>query len=877
MRLVVWYSIITSEKRSNVIGCNSLMQSSYTNDYFAPSLIVFMRYRVIIAISMAIITSSFTTIAQNSQKVFRKGRYSEAERLARMELTLLHEDNYGAISRKKAKMRYAAKWITAYTTLAMVEKTRGNFSTSLAYFQQADDAFKMFEGVALSRIAGQGSPSGVYRREIIKHATRQVERARVNMINGNLEEAKTNLDETNTYLKRKMGEGGLNTIVYLGISEYFSQKGNYDSSAAYAQKYILGMFNSPNSIDFSIKELGEAYTGLSKTYIQMNDTERALKAALNGERYAGHRFTKFINGKNLLGRVTGANQVAETYRVRNDIEKALRWNNKSLRQYNKRIKMDTPEKMALLATQGQIFWVMGDTSKANRSFEELATIYFNYTQKNFSYLSEGERSFFYRNNRYLMELVKSYYFYQFFSTGEHNEQIARKLYEVNVNQKGVLLNASNKLVAAVYDKGDSLTIQQYNAIRFLKEDIARFAQSGNVSKVMTLTKAVGEKERSLRSLLNVPAETYVTMKEILTSIPDSVNLIDVFVCNNYQRSPPIEGRHQGYASIQKKESSYVYYIFQGNNKFVLTKNVLSASDLEGKMYRGYVNFARTEMKEDGTYHAFFDPITPHITSQQLLFSADGVYTVINPEILFDGHDYLIQRYNFFQIMSAKDLLVRHTDMSIKNITLIGSPDFTTLKDAKNQPPQLPGAESEVIGISHLVPPSITYEILLKRQATEGAVKKTTSPSIIHFATHGFFYDSEINDPMYTSGLVFATTEDKGQQEQEDGYLTAYEASNLTLNNTFLVVLSACETGQGTYEDSEGVWGLQRAFQVAGVRYLVMSLFKVDDQITALLMSEFYAHLFNGDDVLQAFKKAQNKVRETSDNPLHWGAFVIKGI
>ena len=835
-----------------------------------------MRYRAIIALSL-IITGSLTTTAQNSQKLFRKGRYREAEQLARTELNQLRETGHITVSRKRAKMMKAAKWITPYTTLAMVEKARGNFSTSLTYFRQADNAFNIFEQLDLLRVQGQGTPSGVYRREIIKHANRQVEKARINMINGNLEEAKSNLDETNTYLKKKMGDGGINTVVYLAMSEYFSQKGNYDSSATYAEKYMFGLFNNPNTIDFSIKELGEAYTGLSKNYIQLNDHEKALKAALIGERYARHRFTKFINGKNLLGRVTSANQVAETYRVRNDIEKALHWNTKSLRQYNKRIKMDTPEKMALLATQGQIFWVMADTAKANRSFEELATIYFNYTQKNFSYLSEGERSFFYRNNRYLMELVKSYYFFQYFSTGESNQHIARKLYEVNVNQKGVLLNASNKLVAAVYAKGDSLTIQHYNAIRFLKEDIARYAQSGNVSQVMDLTKAAAEKERLLRSQLNVPAETYVTMKEILTSIPDSVNLVDVFVCHNYQRNPSMPGKHQGYASIQKKESSYVYYIFQGDHKFVLTKNILPASDLEGKMYRGYINFARTDIKEESTYHAFFDPITPHITSKQLLFSSDGVYAVINPEILYDGHDYLIQRYNFSQITTAKDLLIHHTDMAIKNISLIGSPDFTTLKNSKNPPPQLPGSEREVIGISHLVPPSISHQVLLNREATEGAVKNIASSSIIHFATHGFFYDSEINDPMYTSGLVFAINDDKEQQKKEDGYLTAYEASNLTLNNTFLVVLSACETGQGTYEDSEGVWGLQRAFQVAGVRYLVMSLFKVDDQITSLLMSEFYAHLFNGDDVLQAFKKAQNKIRETSDKPLDWGAFVIKGI
>jgi CHAT domain-containing protein len=182
---------------------------------------------------------------------------------------------------------------------------------------------------------------------------------------------------------------------------------------------------------------------------------------------------------------------------------------------------------------------------------------------------------------------------------------------------------------------------------------------------------------------------------------------------------------------------------------------------------------------------------------------------------------------------------------------------------------------EINGIKEIIPTSVSQYTYLRRSANEITIKDIPSTSILHFATHGFFDVSANKDPMYTSGLVLAISD--SAKQLEDGYLTAYEASNLELKKTFLVVLSACETGQGEFEEGEGVWGLQRAFQVAGVRYVVMSLFKVDDEVTSTLMKQFYANMIAGDTVLVAFRKAQMLVKKKFSKPVEWGAFVVKGI
>jgi CHAT domain-containing protein len=141
--------------------------------------------------------------------------------------------------------------------------------------------------------------------------------------------------------------------------------------------------------------------------------------------------------------------------------------------------------------------------------------------------------------------------------------------------------------------------------------------------------------------------------------------------------------------------------------------------------------------------------------------------------------------------------------------------------------------------------------------------------------------AKIVDPMLRSGLALAGANVSSQGaspdvDVQDGILTAADVSGLDLLDTELVVLSACETGLGEAHAGEGVYGLRRAFVIAGARTLVMSLWQVPDDQTKELMVDFYQRLMIGRPRADALREAQLALKSRWPDPWLWGAFICQG-
>lgn len=330
----------------------------------------------------------------------------------------------------------------------------------------------------------------------------------------------------------------------------------------------------------------------------------------------------------------------------------------------------------------------------------------------------------------------------------------------------------------------------------------------------------------------------------------------------------------------------------------------------------------------------FDPIAPYLqNAQHLLISPDGQlnrlpFEALQPET---GGDYLVQQYQISYLTSGRDLLEFNIARSSNNPAIIlANPDYetadNTVQIARTVPDSqennrsinnnrhstelsqlqvkpLPGTAAEAQAIAPLLPNARLFDGM---DATENVLKTVQAPRILHIATHGFFLqdierpDSNrlslsisgnnnflatsvppgrtLENPLLRSGLALAGFNNRSSGN-EDGVLTALEASNLNLSGTQLVVLSACETGLGDISNGEGIYGLRRAFALAGAETQLMSLWQVSDFGTKGLMTRYYEKLMNGMGRSEALRSVQlEMIEEGGDysHPYYWAAFVLAG-
>jgi CHAT domain-containing protein len=215
---------------------------------------------------------------------------------------------------------------------------------------------------------------------------------------------------------------------------------------------------------------------------------------------------------------------------------------------------------------------------------------------------------------------------------------------------------------------------------------------------------------------------------------------------------------------------------------------------------------------------------------------------------------------------------------------------------------LPYSEKELLEIEKvLVKNQLPSTLFLNDNANEETLKKINKPKVLHLATHGFFVDDFTlseqkghsilgfetgmyeSQPLFRSGLLLASAENHLRSKsisrpvQNEGILTAYEVMDIDLENTELVVLSACETGLGEIVNAEGVYGLQRAFKIAGAQSILMSLSKVPDEATQVLMVKFYTYwIEKGLSKHESLRAAQMEMikSEKFSDPINWSSFVL---
>ncbi len=271
------------------------------------------------------------------------------------------------------------------------------------------------------------------------------------------------------------------------------------------------------------------------------------------------------------------------------------------------------------------------------------------------------------------------------------------------------------------------------------------------------------------------------------------------------------------------------------------------------------------------YDAVMRPIAAKLGStHHLVLAPAGALSLIPFGALFDGHHYLVEQYDLHYVTTGRDLLPPPAVPSVATtpVAIVANPTGD----------EVPGAELEADVLSGFFP---SAHVLRGDEATETNVRAIERPLIFHLATHGFFgvARNERDNPMFRSGLHLADVEQvEVDPDLDDGQLTAYEVGGMDLRGTQLVVLSACGTGLGEVDSSEGVFGLRRAFATADARTTVMSLWEVSGITTQRLMEAYYLKLAEGLGRGEAMQAVQLEMLRTEEHrhPKDWAAFIVSG-
>jgi CHAT domain-containing protein/tetratricopeptide (TPR) repeat protein len=335
------------------------------------------------------------------------------------------------------------------------------------------------------------------------------------------------------------------------------------------------------------------------------------------------------------------------------------------------------------------------------------------------------------------------------------------------------------------------------------------------------------------------------------------------------------------------------------------------------------------------YQRAFQPLLPLLgNTRQLFVSPDGQLQMIPFAALHDGRQFLLDSFDFTYLTSGKDLLPRPQALPPStSVVVFADPDFSAsvqaAPSASGNPPTpaersaarerffstsradlaatswvpLPGTRQEAESIQRLLPQAQTF---LGSEATKERLLHLAPPGILHLATHGFFLeDSPLPkdsramghfgalgggpltprppDPLLRSGLLLAgarpsapDTTKAAEPPPASAWVTALELAGLELWGTQLVTLSACDTGRGDVRLGQGVYGLRRAFIVAGAETVVMSLWKVNDATTGLLMEAYYRNLLEGQGRATALREAMRSLRMIQAHPHYWAPFIVVG-
>lgn len=725
---------------------------------------------------------------------------------------------------------------------------------------------------------------------------------------------------------------------YSSMMNLKQQQRLYKDAISAAKHYIeqTKILNGRNS-----DQQYQAYSKLCTLYALDNDSTRAFACLDSLERGVGHSYQD-------------RNVIANFYNVKGccycdfkKYEKAIACFDKAYKTlYDKRTE-DSPSKFASLLNKSEAYFMLKRYDDAYATFSEYVETSRNkygetsgtYSQALFTLANiEGARgnineadSLFRMSMNCLLVNMKQLWRYstpsqreQFWmetlnnlsgmaafavKCGNFDSELTETCYNALLFSKSLLLETEKSVVDIIRKEGTNDDIANYRNLLAVNNRLLVLRNNYEYNKLeidsLTIRQRELEQQLSHKCQSYNEYETYldINYEKVRNSLADHEVVVDF---SDYQTEDSVR--------------QYAAYIYDKDKSHPLLVKCFDQQQLDS-LLDGMQNYTlyNYEQLQNRASKLIWNPIEASIAKgSTVYYIPSGVMHGIALEALplSDGTT-LGQHYDFVRLTSAREIVNAHHSIKInRTATLYGGLQYSLdpqkmeeeskvyeksdlaglvrseygesgFKDLRNTKDEVKKIEKTLVDNGF----SVKAYLGSKGNAESFVALDGKSPSIVHIATHGFYYTpdeakdkdflSGYTDAMSLSGLVFAGGNaawlgKKNVDGVLGGVLTAKDIANLDFKGTDLLVLSACKTGQGKVT-AEGVFGLQRAFKKAGVGTIIMSLWNVDDKVTSEFMVAFYEQLAdkaNNWNKRKAFEQTKEIIRKKHPDPYYWAAFVM---
>lgn len=789
------------------------------------------------------------------------GNYYKAEQLLQKSLKF----------KKERFDEGAPLMLSVYAALGRLYAANGNYG-------QADKYLKLYSNYTAS----------LYGTNALPYVKSQLLYGDYNNLLGDLKKAEQQYRESVELQATLLGESHLylasGMMKLAAVTSRLHPERKEENESKYEQvgQIIVGALGKENS--FYAKYLQRT----AEFYIQIDENEKAGALLVEAQAYWDERLGNNNKYSADIGLMQG--KIAYNLEAYNESEKYYQ---EARKVYAAIFTKEHPLYAQTTGKLARVYYMQGDHDKAFGALKEIMPIYLAYTKTYFPSLSFREKT------RFWNTLREEFEFYNFLVLSEFSgskEKLVGDMYDILISTKALLLSSDIKLRKRIASSTDTTVVALFNAW---------------VAKKELLTSIISLTHKQLEEQGIEPVKVQEEMEELEKELSARTG---VFAQNKkdkraswkdiQQELLPNEYalefvRYRHFDQTFTDSVIYAALILHENTRehpeVVLLPN---GEYLEKKVLKYYRNSVTLSFEDKNSYSNFWKPVKAVIPDGKTVYvSMEGVYNQLNIETLVNPETgkYVIEENDIVLLTNTRDILSKTNDNdrnppSVEEYFLLcGNPDFYSPEGRALQQniSSLPGAEKEVKNISNLLASSgKSTTVLMNNQVTEDTLKTFKSPYIFHIATHGYFKEGKdeetefVSNPLLNSGLVLSgggdilSTADFVYVNEKPGVLTAYEALNMSFENTALVVLSACETGRGEVQVGEGVLGLQRSFLIAGANAVIMSLFKVNDEVTQKFMSLFYKKMLKTGNKRAAFVATKKEIKTDYPDPINWGAFIM---